>query len=67
MPNKMSGLKKSYVTRTMKSVWRKKAKILDDGVESYVKYLDNMIGEHQDITGNEKVIKEFKKHADEDG
>lgn len=45
----------------------KKAKILDDGVESYVKYLDNMIGEHQDITGNEKVIKEFKKHADEDG
>ena len=45
----------------------KKAKILDDGVEPYVKYLDNMIAEHQDFTSEQKVIDEFKKHADEDG
>lgn len=44
----------------------KKAKILDDGVESYVKYLDNMIQEHQDFSANQKVIEEFKKHAGDD-
>lgn len=45
----------------------KKAKILDDGVDSYVKYLNNMVQEHQDFADNKKVIEEFKKHADEDG
>jgi hypothetical protein len=30
----------------------KKAKILDDGVEPYVKYLNNMLSEHKDFSSD---------------